>query len=181
MTDLRHTPLEELPATIAPLDWVAGNFQFFELYQSNTAARLGIDNRPTDPEIVKALVLHAREVLQPMREQFGPFRPNSVYRSPTVNEAVGGNPKSQHLVGEASDGEFPGIPNIELAEWIAGNLEFDQLILECYRLGEPSSGWVHVSRSFRGKNRGEILSYVWNEGSKRYQFRAGLIAAPAKQ
>jgi zinc D-Ala-D-Ala carboxypeptidase len=42
----------------------------------------------------------------------------------------------------------PGIDNKELAQWyIENNLIWNQLILEFYKEGEPSSGWVHCSYS----------------------------------
>ena len=45
------------------------------------------------------------------------------------------------------------------------NLEFDQLILEFYRDGEPDSGWIHVSWS-SGENRNQILRALRNEDGK---------------
>jgi hypothetical protein len=45
----------------------------------------------------------------------------------------------------AADIEIPGLPNYDLAVWIAENLQFTQLILEFYTPGIPDSGWVHVS------------------------------------
>jgi hypothetical protein len=52
-----------------------------------------------------------------------------------------------------------------LAGWIMNNLEFDQMVLEYYRDGVDSSGWVHVS--YVRKNRGEVLRFdgsVWTLG-----------------
>jgi hypothetical protein len=45
----------------------------------------------------------------------------------------------------AADIEIPGVPNHELAEYIAKNHKFTQVILEFYTRGIPDSGWVHVS------------------------------------
>ena len=60
----------------------------------------------------------------------------------------------QHCKGEAVDIEISGISNYELAVWVKDNLNFDQVILECYRQGEPNSGWVHVSlKDENDKNR----------------------------
>jgi zinc D-Ala-D-Ala carboxypeptidase len=42
------------------------------------------------------------------------------------------------------DFEIIGIDNKDLFDWIRNNLEFDQLILEFYKDGEPNSGWIHV-------------------------------------
>ena len=48
--------------------------------------------------------------------------------------------------------------NLELAKWIAKNLEFDQLLLEFYKPDDPHAGWVHVSYVSPEENRNEILT-----------------------
>jgi zinc D-Ala-D-Ala carboxypeptidase len=73
-------------------------------------------------------------------------------------------PTSQHSEGKAADIEVVGVDNKELAEWIKNNLEFDQLILEFYRDGEPDSGWIHVSWN-SGENRNQTLKAI-KEGDK---------------
>jgi zinc D-Ala-D-Ala carboxypeptidase len=45
------------------------------------------------------------------------------------------------------------------------NLEFDQLILEFYRDGEPDSGWIHVSWN-SDHNRNQTLKAIKNEDGK---------------
>ena len=62
--------------------------------------------------------------------------------------------------------EVAGVDNYELAEWIMGNLDFDQLILECYTGG--NSGWVHCSYVENGRK--EMLTY-----DKLNGYRHGLI------
>jgi len=89
-----------------------------------------------------------------------PFRPNSGYRSTELNSEINGSSSSQHCKAEAVDIEIAGISNYELAVWIEQNLEFDQVILECYRKGEPNSGWVHVSlKDEETTNRAIVLTY----------------------
>jgi len=136
------------------------HFTLGELIRSDTADRLGIDNMPP-AELIPKLERICTEILEPIREHFGkPFRPSSGYRSPAVNKAVGSSTTSQHCKAEAVDFEIPGVSNYELAVWIRDNLEFDQLILECYRPGEPNSGWVHVSlKEEIEANRAEVLTY----------------------
>ena len=56
----------------------------------------------------------------------------------------------------AADFEIPGVDNRELARWIRQNLEVDQGILEFYKDGEPTSGWIHCSYS-RNQNRQQWL------------------------
>ena len=135
------------------------NFSLAELCKSSTATRLKIDNTAYDEDIIENLKYVATNILQPIREKFGvPFTPNSGYRSPTLNKAIGSSNKSQHCNGEAVDIEVPTVDNLVLAHWIAINLEFDQLILEYYQKSEPTSGWVHVSCINQG-NRKEVLTF----------------------
>jgi uncharacterized protein YcbK (DUF882 family) len=56
-----------------------------------------------------------------------------------------GSKTSDHILGCAADIEINGVPNAELAQWIADNLDYTQVILEFYTPGIPDSGWVHVS------------------------------------
>lgn len=125
---------------------LARNFTLAEMVKSQTAARQGIDNTPTDPQIVEALRAVAVSVLQPVRDHFGnPVFVTSGYRCPQLNTAIGGSANSQHMKGQAADFEVAGHSNFAVAEWVRDNLEFDQLILEFYTPGDPHSGWVHCS------------------------------------
>lgn len=120
------------------------NFSLHEMIKSEAAARHGIDNTPDD-EALENLTVLCENVLQPIRDALGPVKVNSGYRGPQVNAAVGGSKKSDHMKGMAADIEIPGMANADLADWIAENLEYTQLILEFYTPGVPDSGWVHVS------------------------------------
>lgn len=121
------------------------NFTLSEMTKSETALRHGMDNTPGEVEIDNLKIL-AEKVLQPVRDHYTRgVKVNSGYRSPDVNAKVGGSRTSDHCRGMAADIEIPGVPNHELAEWIAQNLSFTQVILEFYTRGVPDSGWVHVS------------------------------------
>jgi len=134
------------------------NFTLRELTKSQVAERLGIDNTP-DELAIENMKLLCKHILQPVRDYHGvPFTVSSGYRSADLCSAIGSKPTSQHAYGEAADFEVPSLDNRTLALWIADNLDFDQLILECYTKGEPSSGWVHCSFSEAG-NRKETLTY----------------------
>ena len=148
------------------------NFTLTEFTKSQTALRLGIDNTPSEEHLAAAKLLF-ENVVQPVRDHFGPTVINSGYRGPALNEAIGGASASQHCRGEAVDIECPGIPNHEVAEWIENNLEYDQLILEFYTQGIPDSGWVHVSYIPEG-NRKQSLTAVKQDGKTVYL--QGLIA-----
>ena len=122
------------------------NFSLEELIRSSTAMKIGIDNIPND-EHLKNLQVVVDEIAQPLRDHFGkPVRINSGYRSPALNDAIGGSKKSQHSKGEALDLEIDGVSNLEVADWITDNCDYDQVILEFYNPAEgPNSGWVHAS------------------------------------
>lgn len=147
------------------------NFTLQEFTKSQTALRHGIDNTPSEDHLSAARKLFT-EVVQPVRNQFGVTVINSGYRGPELNAKVGGSSRSQHCKGEAVDIEVPGVPNAEVAQWIADNTDFDQLILEFYTPGVPDSGWVHVSHTT--ENRGEILTAMKENGKTVY--KRGLIA-----
>lgn len=121
------------------------HFTMEEAVKSHAALRHGIDNYPPD-ELIPNGVGVCLNILEPVREHFGiPFSPNSFYRCLRVNRLVGSKDTSQHIQFQAVDFEIPGISNYALARWIEATLKFDQLILEMYREGVPSSGWVHCS------------------------------------
>lgn len=186
MADLSTTPWSGFPATAAPGDKVSRNFQLFELTKSELAERRGIANGfPAAAELRNAVYL-CREVMQPVREKFGRFAPNSVFRSQPLERALKNKPASwtspsQHTRGQACDIEVPGRTNLQLARWVQETLEFDQLILECYSADEgPNSGWVHVSLRApgQGANRRQVLSYVKNPRTRRYEYVDGLVESP---
>ena len=142
------------------------HFTLEELTKSQTGDRLGIDNLPGSDALDCLKVLCAR-VLEPLRVHYGPIFINSGYRCPDLNKAVGGASTSQHCLGQAADIEVAGVANGDLAAWIAANLDFDQVILECYRKGQPNSGWVHVSYKTSG-NRKEQLTAAVSSGKMVY-------------
>jgi zinc D-Ala-D-Ala carboxypeptidase len=143
------------------------NFTMAEFIKSQTAERKGIDNTPQGEHLEAAKALF-ENVVQKVRDHFGPTVINSGYRSPELNEAVGGSSRSQHCKGEAADIEVPGVPNAEIAEWIRDNLDFDQVILEFYTSGIPDSGWVHVSYKSDGSNRKSSLTASRVDGKTQY-------------
>jgi zinc D-Ala-D-Ala carboxypeptidase len=126
------------------------NFSLTEFTDSQTAARLGIDNDPP-VELVPVLKATAR-CMEDVRDLLGgkPVLVSSAYRSPELNEAIKGSKNSQHMTGEAVDFICPkfGTPE-EIVQKIKDSpLLFDQCILEFYR-------WVHIS--FSARNRRQTL------------------------
>ena len=130
--------------------------------KSQTATRKGISNKAGSGEI-KNLTDLCYGVLEPVRAKFEkPIIITSGYRSPELCEAIGSKATSQHTKGEAVDFEIAGISNLQVAIWIENNCDFDQLILEFWKEGEPNSGWVHCSYK-DGSNRKQVLTYSGKE------------------
>ena len=169
-------------------DWLAmrisQNFSLQELVYSPTALHAGIDQEEhLDTNAVARITALVLAVLQPVRDKFGPTKVNSCFRSKPLNDLVNGSSNSAHCcqgTKSAADIEILSeeISNLELAEWIRDNLDFDQLILENYapdRVSKitgkpegPNSGWVHVSYSSVGDNRKEVLRMVKKNGKAKY-------------
>ena len=80
------------------------------------------------------------------------------YRCLALNRALKSKDSSQHVKGQAVDIEIAGIGNYDLAEWVMNNLDFDQLLLEFYYPGQPTSGWVHISYVSENQNRNQVLT-----------------------
>lgn len=148
------------------------HFTLQELTHSDTALQLGIDNTP-DSTATENLQNLCRQVLEPLRQHLGtPVTISSGYRSPRLNQAVGGAPGSQHLTGEAADIRLPltpylcsdGLPHTDTARgrewmlWLMDNTDFDQLIWET---ANRKDYWIHVScRRDRSQNRHQVIRFL---------------------
>lgn len=114
-------------------------FTIAELTASATAIKHNIDNTPT-PEAIKNLTQLVEKVLDPVREQFGaPIIVTSGYRSPQLNQKVGGAKKSYHMQGRAVD---------LITGTKAGNHRLYQLLKahpHTVLINEQSATWIHLS------------------------------------
>ena len=111
-------------------------FKVDEFLRSETAEKLGIDNTPTDHEIIEN-IQYTMEYLNKVREEFGePIYVNSGYRCKALNEAVGGSKNSYHMTGLAVDIRW----NPRLFEFMMSNWHFDKLIRE----KSKKTYWIHV-------------------------------------
>ena len=138
---------------------VTMHFSIEEMYASDTAKRLGIDNKPSTQKMINLVYLCAF-VLEPLRVAMGkPIKISSGYRCERLNKAVGGVYNSQHLKGQAADLCIDG--DIQKGrkwfEYIRKHLPFDQLIWE--KNPKTGSCWVHVSFVYPdfGKNRKKVI------------------------
>lgn len=134
------------------------NLSLSEVTYSKTALRRNIDNTPTD-EHIENLKYLAENAFQPMRDHFGvPIYVSSGYRSPELNEAIGGSPRSFHCHGMAldldQDGRNKGVSNCDVFHYIKDNLPFTELIWEFGDEYEPN--WVHVALARGRENEKKI-------------------------
>jgi hypothetical protein len=137
---------------------VTMHFTIEELYASDTAKRLGINNKPSVQQMIN-LVYLAAYVLEPLRVAMNePIKIGSGFRCQQVNKAVGGVYNSQHLKGQAADLCIDGDlkKGRKWFNYIRDNLPFDQLIWEHNAKGNY---WVHVSFVYPdfGKNRKHVI------------------------
>ena len=139
---------------------VTMHFTIEEMYASDTARRLGIDNKPTTQKMINLVYLCAY-VLEPLRVAMNePIKIGSGYRCEKLNKAVGGVYNSQHLKGQAADLCIDG--DIQKGRrwfnYIKDHLPFDQLIWE----HNPKTGsyWLHVSFVYPdfGPNRRQVIN-----------------------
>src|SRR5262245_26987790 len=134
MRNLSRIAWSRFPLSAQPEDRVSPHFVFSELTISETAERMRIDNSFPDATICRCAVYLCRKIMEPVRRKFGAYTPNSVFRSQTLERALWKRPASwtsvsQHTRGQACDIQVRGTSNMDLAVWISGNLEFDQVIL----------------------------------------------------
>ena len=143
---------------------LSDNFSLTEFTKSQTPERKGIANKPNEIHVI-AMESLCHNILERVRSAFAkPININSGYRSVALCEAIGSKSTSQHCDGEAADIEIYGVSNYDLAKYIENNLNFDQLILECWDGIAPNSGWVHVSYVNDVANRKDVLTYTRANG-----------------
>ena len=135
------------------------HFSLSEFTHSQTATRLGLRNEPLSAEL--ANLRRLADVLEDVRRALGgvPIIISSGYRSPAVNNAVGGARNSAHLTGRAADFTAPrfGPPKRICQRIIDAGIVFDQLIDE--------RGWVHLGIAPQGvEPRREVLTAFFAAG-----------------
>ena len=148
---------------------ISKHISYKEGVYSTTAERLGIDNTP-NAYALQNMELLAEKVFEPLREYVnGPIAINSFYRSPELNQAIGGSSKSQHCEGRAIDIDdtYGYMSNKEMYEYIKNNLDFDQIIWEFGTDDNPD--WVHVSYVDHDFNRQRCLKAYKENGKTKYK------------
>ena len=136
---------------------ISDHITYAEAIHSNTAKRRGIDNTPSEIQVLSMKLL-ADKIFEPLRKFVGgPIKVNSFFRSVALNEAIGGVASSQHCKGQAIDIDdvYGKKSNAEMFTYIREILDFDQLIWEFGTDMNPN--WIHVSYVSKEDNRNTCL------------------------
>lgn len=165
----------------SPKKTLYGNFKMYEVAKSRTADRLKIDNTPSDEDLERAeqTCIH---IAQPVRDEFGPYSPNSWFRCEALERVIcatsflgwasrhGYNMQTQaeeawveyfsrksHPRAESVDFEIVGVSNPVVYHWCKDNLPvYDQLIAEFMKIDDDDAGWIHGSYS-EAHNRMQLI------------------------
>jgi len=150
------------------MEKISKNITYNEAVHSNTAKRKGIENTPNENQIA-AMMTIAEMIFQPLRSYVGgPIKITSFFRSPELNQAIGGSKSSQHCKGQAMDLDdvYGHKTNAEMFDYIRENLDFDQLIWEFGDDNNPN--WIHVSYVDKQENRNRCLKAYKKNGKTKY-------------
>lgn len=135
------------------------HFSLAELTASQTAARKGLDNTPTQAAMKNLKT--TCEQLEAVRELLGhPLIISSGYRSTAVNKAVGGAANSAHVNGWAVDFICPGYGSpVKILDAIkVSTIKLDQCIEE--------GTWIHIS--FAPTYRQQFMKARFKNGRATY-------------
>ena len=151
------------------MDKISKHISYKEATRSATAVRMGLNNAPNEAQL-KCMSILSEKIFEPLREHVGgPIRVNSFFRSPELNNSVGGSTTSQHCKGQAIDldDSYGHATNAEMYKFIKENLDFDQMIWEFGDDDNPD--WVHVSYISPKANRNRCLAAYKKHGITRYK------------
>lgn len=145
------------------------NFTLAELTVSQHAARAGLSNVPVGTALdnLARLSLFLEQVRALLFNS--PILISSAYRSPAVNNLVGGSYRSSHMQGLAADFISPKYGRVKaICEALRdSSLPFDQVIHE--------GTWVHVGLAAAGAiPRRECLTAVFRMGQAT-QYLRGIV------
>jgi zinc D-Ala-D-Ala carboxypeptidase len=119
------------------------HFTLEEFTDSQTAARMGLNNVPPMGSPERANLQRTAEVMEKVRTLLGdkPVLISSGYRSPQVNKAVGGSTSSAHMSALAVDFSCPGYGT---PKHICKHLHSHMKDLGIDQLIHEYDTWVHL-------------------------------------
>lgn len=141
------------------------HFSLDELTRSSYAARHGINNMPTDQDVLANLQTLANGLERVRAILNLPIVVTSGYRSPKLNTAIKGSKHSAHMRGLAADFVVPGLSPMQVCEAIRYEDEFIGFRQLIYEFGN----WTHIS--FPGVDeeaKREVLTAVLENGQVKY-------------
>lgn len=174
-----ETPVEKTEPEITPcgisvvdgrVDYntqLSDNYKLSDLTINAAVSQYRIvpQNGLSEQEIACNLKNVAENVLERIKAQYPSVLVTSAFRR--------GSGRSQHLVGQAVDMQFPGMSKRDyfaVAQWIKTNVPYDQLLLEWKSTGSRMP-WIHVSlKREESANRYQILT-LWNHRT----YSSGLV------
>lgn len=112
------------------------------LTRSREAQKINDPNQP-DEAAKKNLLKMKAETLDPIEQLIGPVQVNSGYRSPAVNQRVGGASNSLHLKGRAMD-IAPRSMSVSAAydAIVASGIPYTRILKE--PIGSSNPTWLHI-------------------------------------
>ena len=137
------------------------HFTLQELTRSQTAERNGWNNQPSSTSLTNLKETAWR--MEAVRAVLNtPVYVSSGYRSPKLNQAIGGSKTSHHCKGYAVDFTAPahGTPQDVVRTIKKSGVKYDQLIYE--------GSWVHIS--FAPSMRRQTLTAIFKNGVSYKQF-----------
>jgi hypothetical protein len=128
-------------------------------------ADLQEQNRAEAVAFIPMLKRVSLELGEPIRALFDgvPINVHSAYRCPALNDAVGSQSHSQHLLGEAMDFDIIGYTNsAAINKIMTSGIKFHQLLIE--------RGCLHVGLPKPNMPNGEVA--YWYAGEKNVMRQA---------
>lgn len=152
--------------------------QLSEHFTDNEFSVSGADNR-----VVANARFLALQVLEPVREKFGPLKIHSGFRSPVHNEEVGGVEHSFHLyLDDQCAADFSpiraGVTLKQIFDWmrLESNLPFDRVILEHDAVdNEPRV--IHVQAFVEDENRRTRKAFLRATGAAPFSVSVDCLDA----
>ena len=133
---------------------ISKHISYKEGTYSNTATRLGLENKPTEKHLANMELL-AEKIFEPLRKHVnGPIKINSFYRGPELNKAID------------IDDTYGYMSNADMYKYVKANLNFDQMIWEFGTDENPD--WVHISYVNEEANRNRCLKAYREDGKTKY-------------